>query len=106
MNWPPVTCHWPRSIRRADAGEEVGAEALDLRVEPGLAAGEDEVGVFVAAVGHGGGGGQRLVGAGLPGPEPHRVDVGVGDHVDEQRNAKSPPFWHLRTTGANSDLLT
>ena len=68
--------------QRADAGEEVGTEPLDLGVEPGLAAGEDEVGILVAAVGHGGGGRQRLVGARLPGPEPHRVDVGVGDHVD------------------------
>ncbi len=66
----------------ADAGEEVGAQALGFAIEPGLAAGEDEVGVFVAAVGHRGHGRQRLVGAGLPGPEPHRVDVGVGDHVD------------------------
>ena len=66
----------------ADAGEQLGVEAFDLPVEPGLAAGEDELRVFVAAVGHRGGGGQRLVGAGLPRPEPHRVDVGVGDHVD------------------------
>ena len=35
----------------ADAGEEVGAQLLGLLVEPGLAAGEDELGVFVAAVG-------------------------------------------------------
>ena len=74
----------------ADAGEEVGADTLGLLVEPGLAAGEDEIGVFVAAVGHGGGGGQRLVGARLPGPEPHRVDVGVGDHVDA--HAAAQPF--------------
>ena len=85
MNWPPVTCHWPRSISGADAREEIGAQPLGLLVEPGLAAGEDELGVFVAAVGHRGHGRQRLVGAGLPGPEPHRVDVGVGDHVDAHR---------------------
>ena len=69
----------------ADAGEEVGAQPLDLGVEPGLAAGEDELRVLVAAVGHRGGGGERLVGAGLPAPEPHRVDVGIRDHVDAHR---------------------
>jgi hypothetical protein len=64
--------------------EELGVYALHLLVEPGFAAGVDELGVLVAALGGGAEGGQRLVHAGLPAPQPHWVDVRVPYHVDDQ----------------------
>ncbi len=63
--------------------EELGVDPLDLLEEPGLPAGEDELRVLVAAVRRGPERGQRLVYPGLPGPQPHRVDVGVAYHVDD-----------------------
>ena len=62
--------------------EELGVYSLHLLEEPGLPAGEYELGVLVAAVRGGTERGQRLVHPGLPGPQPHRVDVGVSYHVD------------------------
>src|SRR5215213_10559161 len=61
--------------------EEVGVDALHLLVEPRLPAGEDELGVLVAAVRGGTERGQRLVHPSLPGPQPHGVDVGISYHV-------------------------
>ncbi len=52
----------------ADALEKVGPDALGLLVEPGFAAGEDEFGIFVAAVGGRRHGGERLVDPRLPRP--------------------------------------
>ena len=66
----------------ADAGEKVRAEPLGLAVDPGFAAGEDEIRIFVAAIGGRRHRSERLVGPGLPRPQPNRVDVGVADHVD------------------------
>ena len=65
-----------------DTGEEVGVGLLDDFVEPGVAAGEDEVGVFFKAADGGVGGGDGFVEAGGPLPAPDGVEVGVADHVD------------------------
>ena len=81
-----------------DPREEIGTHALDDLVEPGFAAGEDELRVFVAPVGGRGHRRQRLVGAGLPAPQPHGIDMGVADHVDAHDgsdvagNGKVHPF--------------
>src|SRR5215212_7412685 len=62
--------------------EELRVDPLHLLEEPGFPAGEYELRVLVAAIRRGTERGQRLVHPGLPGPQPHRVDVGVSYQVD------------------------
>jgi hypothetical protein len=64
--------------------EELGVDTFHLLEEPRLPAGEDELGVLVAAVRGGAERGQRLVDPGLPGPQPHGIDMGVANHVNDQ----------------------
>src|SRR5215203_412205 len=92
--------------------EEVGVDPLHLLVEPRLPAGEDELGVLVAAIRGRTERGQRLVHPRLPGPQPHRVDVGVSYHVDyhEKTNPLGLPTlafpnYRRRTETARTDVL-
>src|SRR5215210_8201230 len=61
--------------------EELRVDPLHLLEEPGLPAGEYELRVLVAAIRGGTERGQRLIHPSLPGPQPHRVDVGISYHV-------------------------
>ena len=70
-----------------DAGEQIRANLLHLLVDPCLAAGEDELGVLIAAIGRRCHRRECLIRAGLPGPQPDRVDMRIADHMDEHRVA-------------------
>ena len=71
------------------AGEELRADALDLLVEPGFAAREDKLRIFVATVRRRGHGCESLVDAGLPRPQPDGIDMRVADHMDAHQIAPS-----------------
>ena len=73
-----------------DAGEEIRANLLHLLVDPCLAAGEDELGVLIAAIGRRCHRREGLIRAGLPGPQPYRVDMRIADHMDEHRSCSGP----------------
>jgi len=68
--------------RPADAGEELGVEALDLAVEPAGRAGEDEVRVLGDPVAGAACRCQDRVNAVGPSPQPHRIHMRIADHVD------------------------
>src|SRR5215216_4561324 len=61
--------------------EELRVDPLHLLEEPRFPAGEYELRLHVAAIRRRTERGQRLVHPGLPGPQPHWVDVGVSYHV-------------------------
>ena len=68
---------------RSYALEEIRVQPLDLLVDPGFPAGEDELGVLIAAVHGRPERRQGLIHARLPPPQPHGVNVGVADHVHD-----------------------
>ena len=49
--------------------------------------GEDELGVLIAAIGRRCHRRECFIRAGLPGPQPDRVDMRIADHMDEHRVA-------------------
>jgi hypothetical protein len=77
-----------------DPLEQAGVALLDPLEEERRVAGEDEVGVLVEPVDRGLEGRAHLLVALRPLPQPHRVDVGVADHVQRAAHA---PAAHLST---------
>jgi hypothetical protein len=72
------------------ARRQLRVDPLDPAVQPRLAAGVDQLGVLVAAVGRRPEARQGLVDPGGPAPQPHGIDVGVAHHVDHHRNGPYP----------------
>ncbi len=80
---PPAADHLPAALGDplADTGEQFGVGLLHPAEQDDLIAGEDEVGVLVHPVDGRPECRPRLLVALLPRPQPHRVEVGVADHV-------------------------
>ncbi len=84
---PPPAHECPASCRDMlpDAREKRGVGALDLPIAPGLAGGKDELREAVQQLAHRAARCQHLIQPRLPGPEPYRIDMGIGDNVYRDR---------------------
>src|SRR5215208_3608375 len=83
---------------RADLLEQLRIALLDPREEERRVHREDELGVLVEALDRGAEGRTHLLVPLGPLPQPHRIDVGVPDHVQDARaHAASSPATHSST---------